>query len=100
MKILAGDRNIVTKKADKGSDIVIWDRSDYITEAERHLKSELVYKRVSFEQDMLCDLVTKSNGFFKDLGRSGCITEKELKYFSYEYEKITNLGKLYLLPKI
>ena len=36
---------------------------------------------------MLCDLVTKSNGFFKDLTRSGCITEKELKYFSYEYKK-------------
>ena len=52
------------------------------------------------KQDMLCDLVTKSNGFFKNLMRSGCITEKELKYFSYKYKKITNLGKLYLLPKI
>ena len=49
---------------------------------------------------MLCDLVTKNNGFFKDLRQSGCITEKELKYFSYEYKKITNLGNLYLLPKI
>ena len=49
---------------------------------------------------MLCDLVTKSNGFSKDLWQSGCITEKELKYFSYEYKKITNLRKLYLLPKI
>ena len=49
---------------------------------------------------MLCELVTKSKGFFKDLRRSRCITEKKLKYFSYEYEKIMNLGKLYLLPKI
>ena len=30
----------------------------------------------------------------------GCITEKELKYFSIEFKKATNLGKLYLLPKI
>ena len=59
------------------------------------LKNELVYKKV-----MLCDLVIKIIGFFKDLRCSGCVTEKELKYFSYEYKKITNLGKLYLLPKI
>ena len=26
--------------------------------------------------------------------------EKELKYFSYDFKKTTNLGKLYLLPKI
>ena len=49
---------------------------------------------------MLCELVTKSNGFFKDLRQNGCMTERELKYFSYEYKKTTNLGKLYLLLKI
>ena len=97
---MAGDRNIVIQKADKGLCVVIWDRNDYITEAESQLKNELVYKKVSFKQDMLCELVIKSNGFFKDLRRSECITEKEIKYFRYEYKKITNLGKLYLLPKI
>ena len=30
----------------------------------------------------------------------GHITEKEFKYFSYEFKKSCNLGKLYLLPKI
>ena len=63
------------------------------------VKNELVYKNISFKQDMLCDLVTKSNDFFKDLKQSGCITERELKYFNYKYKKITNLGKLYLLLK-
>ena len=100
VRTFADNRNIVIKKADKGSCVAIWDRNDYITEAESQLKNELVYKKVSFKKGMLGDLVTKSNGFFKDLRRSGCITEKELKYFSYEYKKITNLGKLYLLPKI
>ena len=97
---MADDRNIVIKKADRGSCVVIWDRNDYITEVESQLKNKIVYKKVSFQKDMLCELVTKSNGLFKDLSHSGCITEKELKYFSYEYKKITNLGKLYLLPKI
>ena len=100
VRTLADDRNIVIKKADKGLCAIIWDRNAGITEAESQLKNELVYKKVSFKQDMLCDLVTTSNGFFKNLRRSGCIMEKELKYFSYEYKKTTNLGKLYLLPKI
>ena len=100
LRTLADDRNIVIKKADKGSCVIIWDRNDYITEAESQLKNEIVYKKVYLKQDILCELVTKSNGFFKDLRRSGCITEKKLKYFSYEYKKITNLGKLYLLPKV
>ena len=37
---------------------------------------------------------------FKNLRRKGVISEKELKYFSFEYKKATNLEKLYLLPKI
>ena len=36
---------------------------------------------------------------FKKLRRKGVISEKELKYFSFQYKKATNLGKLYLLPK-
>ena len=37
---------------------------------------------------------------FKNLRIKGLISEEELKYFSFEYKKATNLGKLYLLPKI
>ena len=36
---------------------------------------------------------------FSGLKRRGLITEKQLKYFAYEYKKATNLGKLYLLPE-
>ena len=83
---LVDDRNIVTKKSENCSCIIIWERNDYITEAENQLKNEQAYKKVSFKQHLLCDLVTKSNDFFKELRRSGCVTEKELKYFSYEYK--------------
>ena len=49
---------------------------------------------------MLSDLVDKNNKFFKSLHSCKCITEEELKYFSYQFKKTTNLRKLYLLPKI
>ena len=37
---------------------------------------------------------------FRSLKPQGKITEKELKYFIYEYQNATNLGKIYLLLKI
>ena len=41
-----------------------------------------------------------SNKFFKGLKTKGFVMEKELKYFTYEYKKACNLGKMYLLPKM
>ena len=49
---------------------------------------------------ILSDLVENSNKLFQGLKRKGSITEKELKYFLYNYKNACNLGKLYLLPKI
>ena len=35
MTALANDRSIIIKKADKDSCVVVWDRNDYIAEAEK-----------------------------------------------------------------
>ena len=98
IRSLVDYRNIVIKKADKGSCLVIWDRNDYITETEKQLCDKDVYKQVSFKEKILCDLVEISNRFFRGLKLDGHISEKEMKYFMYQYKKITDLGKLYLLP--
>ena len=100
IRSLADDRSIAIKKADKGSAVVVWDRVDYIKEAQKQLKDENVYKKVNFKDQQLSELVDKSNHFFKELKTKGCITDKNLKYFIYQYKKACNLGKLYLLPKI
>ena len=97
---LAGDRSIVIKKADKGSAVVLWDRNDYIKEAEKRLGDKSVYQKVNFKEKLLCELVDKSNSSFKELKRMGFISDKTLKYFTYEFKKATNLGKFYCLPKI
>ena len=94
MRSLADDRSIVIKKADKGSSVVVWDRNDYVMEAEKQLSDANVYEK------MLQDLVGTSNKLFQNLKSKGKISDKQLKYFTYEYKKATNLGKLYLLPKI
>ena len=34
-RILKSDRSIVIKEADKGSAVVVWDKVDYVAEADR-----------------------------------------------------------------
>ena len=53
---LADDRDIVIKKTDKGSAVVVWDRNDYVKEAEKQLKDTKVYKQVDFKEKLLCEL--------------------------------------------
>ena len=43
---MADDRNIVIKRADKGSFVVIWDRNDNVKEVEIQLSNQNVYKSV------------------------------------------------------
>ena len=53
MRSLADDRNIVIKKTDKGSSVVVSDRYDSIAEAEKQLKDQNVYKDVEFTKKIL-----------------------------------------------
>ena len=73
---LADDRNIVKKRADNGSFVVIWDRNDYIKEAEIQLSNQKVHKSVEFKDKILTELVEKSNQISKSLKASGRISEK------------------------
>ena len=80
--------------------MVVWCRDDYIKEANKQLEDKTVYKDIDFKEAILLDLVDKSNRIFKSLYTRKFMTEKELKYFSYDFKKTTDLGKLYVLPKI
>ena len=100
LRSLADDRNIVIKKAYKGSCVVVWDRNDYIAEAEKQLNNKSVYNNVIFKEKILQDLAETNNNIFRSLRGKGKITERQLKYFTIAHKKATKLGKMYLLPKI
>ena len=63
VRSLADDRNIVIKTADKGSCLVIWDRNNFVKEAEIQLSNQNVYKSVEFKIEILTELAEKSNHF-------------------------------------
>ena len=96
---MAEDHSIFIKPADKGSCVVVWDKLDYLAEAENHLKDINTYQDIKFGDDDLVKLVEKSNQMFKQLLSKQNISSSGFKYFRYNYKKSTNLGKMYLLPK-
>ena len=85
MRLLANDRSIVIKKADKDLCVVVWDCEDYIAEASKEINGENFYKSVKFKD--------QSNSILKGLKQKGKITENQLKYFTTEHKKATNFGK-------
>ena len=99
IRLLANDRSIIIKKADKGLCVVVWDHEDYIAEVSKQLNDESVYKSVKFKDKILQDLAEKSNGIFKGLKQKCKITEKQLKYFTIEHKKLPIWGKCICFPK-
>ena len=69
-------------------------------EAEKQLSDKKVYQKVSNCKNILSKLAEMSDKMFSNLRQRVYITEKQLKYFSYEYRKATNFGKLHCLNKI
>ena len=85
MHSLENDRNIIIKPVDKGSSIVVWDRLDYLAEAEKQLSDSNIYKEVQLSEKDQIKLVEKSNSMFKELKKKTVITEKEKNYFKFNF---------------
>ena len=69
-------------------------------EAERQLSDEKIYEENRITEKDQVELVEKSNNLFSNLRRKNVFTENENNYFRFNFEKATNIGKLYLLLKI
>ena len=57
---LQNNRSVIIKPVDKGSAVVVWDRQDYLKEAERQLSDSSICKEANVTEKDLVDLVDKS----------------------------------------
>ena len=92
---LKNDKSIVIKSADKFSAVVVWDREDYIKEAEKQLGDEEVFEEVS--NDDVAPLVKTINGVLAKIRKWGDLKRDTLDYFIMKDPKF---ARFYLLPKI
>ena len=49
LKSLQNDKTIIIKSADKGSGVVVWDREDYLKEANSQLSDQNIYEKVDYD---------------------------------------------------
>ena len=92
---LRDDTSIIIKEADKGSGVVVWDRKDYLKEAEKQLGDKETYEELS--SDPVSPLISIVKGCLSRVKKRGDIPNETLEYFFINKPK---LGRFYLLPKI
>ena len=78
LRALAADKTIAIKAADKGSSVAVWDRSDNLQETSRQFQDKNINEDVRFSENILIDLVERSNKIFKRLCSHKLISEKNL----------------------
>ena len=91
---LKNDKNIIIKSADKGSAVVVWDRKDYIKEAEKQLRDKDVYEEVCNDAEPLISTIHKAT---EKIRKKGDLYADTIKYFMVKDPKF---ARFYLLPKI
>ena len=91
---LKNDKSIMIKSANKGSAVVVWDREDYIKEAEKQLGDEEIYEDVSNDAALLLKTI---NGVIAKIRKRGDLKRDTLDYFIMKDPKF---ARFYLLPKI
>ena len=95
LKSLQNDPNIIIKSADKGSGVVVWDREDYLREADLQLSDTNIYEKIDY--DPSSELLDKISKCINNIGRREEIDQEILRFFVVDNPK---LGRFYLLPKI
>ena len=91
---MKNDKSIIIKGADKGSALVVWDREDYIKEAEKQLGDSDVSEEVPDDPEPLISTIHRTTTKFR---KRGDLKKKNIKYFEVKDPKF---ARFYLLPKI
>jgi len=82
LKSLKDDTSIVIKEADKGSAVVVWDREDYLQEAQRQLGDDNTYEEIFGE--CISPLIKTVKGTLSKIHSRGDICKETLIIFLWK----------------
>ena len=82
------------QSADKGSAVVVWDRDNYIKEAEDQLGEKDIYEEVCNDPRPLISTIHEA---IKKIRKRGDLNADTIKYFMVKDPKF---ARFYLLPRI
>ena len=92
---MRNNTSIIIEEADKGSGVVLWNRQDYLKEAEKQHNDKETYEELS--SDPVSPLISIVKGCLSRVKKRGDIPNETLEYFFINKLK---LGRFYMLPKI
>ena len=90
---LKNDKTVVIKGTDKSSAVAVWNREDYIEEAEDQFGDTNVYEEVSNDAKPLMNIILIT---FKNIHKRRHVCPDTLNYFLIKNAKFS---RFYLLPK-
>ena len=84
--LLRDDPSIIIKEADKGSAVVVWDREDYLREANSQLSDKDVYREVKgYAEDHLIKVI---KSVLRKIRNRGDVSDETLDYFLVSNPKL------------
>ena len=96
LQYIARTRNLIIRKADKGSVIVVEDIDDYVKNGRQHLADNSVYLRV--EGDISQALASSIKLKLKALRNAGLLNNEQFKICMPARQ--ARIGRLYFLKKV
>ena len=96
LKQLKNKKHIIIKKADKGSAIVVMNKTDYIYEADRQLNDVRYYKKIN--EPIFPKTAEKYKEIIQSLGQNKILQPKQINYLMPNDN--ARERHFYLLPKI
>ena len=76
--------SIIIKEVDECAVVFIWDKEDYLKEAEEQLSSKEIYQEITDDSSYLIDTMHKT---LEKIRKRGDIDKNTLKYFDVEEPK-------------
>ena len=88
---MTSNKDIIIKKADKGSAVVVMNKKDYLREGYRQLSDKKI------DHDPTTNVASEIQKILNDMLEEELITDKNFEFFT---EQQFSESKFYLLPKI
>ncbi len=95
---LYNNENLIIKSADKGSGIVVEDRSKYIEAGIAHLSDNTIYEKI--DSDPTLPLGEAINNFVKNMHKKGIIDNITKEFLLFPPDLPPRTQQLYFLKKI
>jgi hypothetical protein len=95
LKELKNNKNIIIREADKGSAVVLMDRTRYEAEGYRQLDDRKVYERVGFNE--YNSVVQRVNQVLDSMRKDSIITDE---MHEFAKPKASRPARFYVLPKV